>query len=89
MKIERIVVGVDASENSLSPSSGLPDWLAWSTPRSGPCTPCVCSNPLGSDDPVPSFPHREKIRRLFETTWCAALDTAEVHPAVGSRMARL
>jgi nucleotide-binding universal stress UspA family protein len=78
MRMKRIVVGVDGSENSLV----AVEWAAGLARLLDAEVVAVHAlgllEPLGSDDPVPSFPHREEIRRLFETTWCAALDTAGV-----------
>jgi nucleotide-binding universal stress UspA family protein len=78
MRIEHIVVGVDGSESSLVA-------VDWAAGLAGLLDAEVVAahalgllEALGSDDPVPSFPHREEIRRLVETAWCAAVDTARV-----------
>jgi nucleotide-binding universal stress UspA family protein len=91
MRIERIVVAVDGSENSLV----AVEWAAGLARLLDAEVVAVHAlgllEPLGSEDPVPTFPHREEIRHAFETTWCAALDAAGVRtrrllrdgPAVG------
>jgi nucleotide-binding universal stress UspA family protein len=78
MKIDRIVVAVDGSENSLvavERAAGLALLV-------GAEVVAVHARgllaPLGTGDPVPTFPHRDEIQQLFETTWCAGLDAADV-----------
>ena len=78
MKIDRIVVAVDGSENSLV----AVEWAAGLAVLVSAEVVAVHAlgllEPLGSGDPVPTFPHRDEIQQLFETTWCAALDAAGV-----------
>lgn len=78
MKLDRIVVAVDGSDNSLA----AVDWAANLADATG--AEVVAVHALGllermdADEPVPAQPHRDEIRRRFETTWCAPLDRAGV-----------
>jgi nucleotide-binding universal stress UspA family protein len=78
MKLERIVVAVDGSDNSLT----AVDWAAQLAGLTG--AEVVAVHALGllehleAEDPVPAQPHRDEIQRRFETTWCAPLDRAGV-----------
>jgi nucleotide-binding universal stress UspA family protein len=78
MRIERIVVGVDGSPNSLV----AVEWAAGLARLVDAEVVAVHAlsllEPLGSGDPVPSFPHRDEIRHLLTTVWCAPLDLAGV-----------
>jgi nucleotide-binding universal stress UspA family protein len=78
MRIERIVVGVDGSDNSLV----AVEWTAGLARLLDAEVVAVHAlgllEPLGSGDPVPTFPRRAEISHLFETTWCAALAAADV-----------
>ncbi len=74
MKLERIVVAVDGSDNSLT----AVDWAAQLAGATG--AEVVAVHALGllermdTEDPVPAQPNRDEIQRRFETTWCAPLD---------------
>jgi nucleotide-binding universal stress UspA family protein len=78
MRIKRIVVGVDGSQNSLV----AVEWTAALARLVDAEVVAVHAlgllEPLDCVDPVPSFPHRQEIRHLFENTWCAPLDAADV-----------
>ena len=78
MKIDRIVVAVDGSENSLVAVERAAGLAALVGAEVVAVHARGLLSPLGSGDPVPSFPHRDEIQQLFETTWCAALDAAGV-----------
>jgi nucleotide-binding universal stress UspA family protein len=81
MKLERILVAVDGSDNSLT----AVDWAAQLAGATG--AEVVAVHALGllermdTEDPVPAQPNRDEIQRRFETTWCAPLD----RPGVRSR----
>jgi nucleotide-binding universal stress UspA family protein len=74
MQLERIVVGVDGSENSLVAVA----WAAALARATG--AEVVAVHALGLLDrlepehPVASQPHRDEIRERFEAEWCAPLD---------------
>jgi nucleotide-binding universal stress UspA family protein len=78
MKLERILVAVDGSDNSLT----AVDWAAQLAGATG--AEVVAVHALGllermdTEDPVPAQPNRDEIQRRFETTWCAPLDRAGV-----------
>jgi nucleotide-binding universal stress UspA family protein len=78
MKLERIVVAVDGSDNSLT----AVDWAAQLAGATG--AEVVAVHALGllermdTEDPVPAQPNRDEIQRRFETTWCAPLDRVGV-----------
>jgi len=78
MRIDRIVVAVDGSENSLV----AVEWTAGLARLVDAEVVAVHAlgllESVGSGDPVPTFPRREEIRHDFESTWCAALDSAGV-----------
>jgi nucleotide-binding universal stress UspA family protein len=78
MRLERVVVGVDGSDNSLV----AVEWAAGMASIVDAEVVAVHAlgllERLGQGDPVPSFRHRDEIRDLFETTWCAPLDSAGV-----------
>jgi nucleotide-binding universal stress UspA family protein len=78
MRIERIVVGVDGSDNSLAAVEWAAGMAALVDAEVVAVHALGLLEALGADDPVPSFPHRDEIRDLFEKTWCAPLDTASV-----------
>lgn len=74
MTIERILVGVDGSEDSRRA-------LEWAAELAGPIdAEVVAVHALGllehlepGADPVPSAPHRDEIEAAFEERWCAPL----------------
>lgn len=73
MKLDRIVVAVDGSENSLA----AVDWAADLAEATG--AEVVAVHALGllerlDDEAVPAQPHRDEIAELFESTWCVPLD---------------
>lgn len=78
MKLERIIVAVDGSDNSLA----AVEWTAQLAGATG--AEVVAVHALGlleqmdADEPVPAQPNRQEIQRRFETTWCAPLDRAGV-----------
>jgi nucleotide-binding universal stress UspA family protein len=78
VRLERIVVGVDGSVNSLAAVS----WSAGLAAAMG--AHVVAVHALGllehmeRDDSLPAQPHRDEIRRRFEQEWCAPLDAAGV-----------
>ena len=78
MRLERIVVGVDGSTNSLT----AVEWAAGMASLVAAEVVAVHAmgllEPVDSGDPVPSFPHRAEIQELFETTWCQPLRAAQV-----------
>jgi len=78
MRLERILVGVDGSDNSVA----AVEWAAGMASIVNAEVVAVHAlgllEPLGTGDPVPSFSHRDEIRHLFETAWCAPLDAAGV-----------
>jgi hypothetical protein len=78
MKLKRIVVGVDGSANSV----GAAEWAAGMAAATEAEVVAVHAfgllERLQHDEAVPAQPHRDEIRQLFETTWCAPLDRAGV-----------
>ena len=73
MKLERILVAVDGSENSVAAVTWAAD-LASSTGAE-----VIAVHALGllermDTEPEPAEPHRDEIQRRFETEWCAPLD---------------
>lgn len=78
MKLDRIVVAVDGSENSLAALR----WAADLGEQSG--AEVIAVHALGllerfdTDEREPSQPHREEIQHRFETMWCEPLDRPEV-----------
>jgi len=78
VKIDRILVGVDGSDNSVA----AVEWAAGLAQITGADVVAVHAlgllEPMGSGDPVPSFPHRDEIRARFEDVWCAPLDAQGV-----------
>jgi nucleotide-binding universal stress UspA family protein len=78
MRVERIVVGVDGSANSLA----AVEWAAGMASLVAAEVIAVHAmgllESLGSGDPVPSFPHRGEIQEAFEATWCQPLRAAGV-----------
>jgi nucleotide-binding universal stress UspA family protein len=78
MKMDRIVVAVDGSANSIAAVS----WAADLAVVTGAEVVAVHALGLleGSDaeGPVPTQSHREEIRTRFESTWCSPLAEAEV-----------
>lgn len=78
MRLERIVVGVDGSGDSLAAL----DWASGLAHTVG--AEVIAVHALGlldrleGGEPVPTERHREEIRRRFETTWCAPLDRTGV-----------
>jgi nucleotide-binding universal stress UspA family protein len=78
MKVDRIVVGVDGSHNSLVALA----WAAGLARLAG--AEVIAVHALGlldrneGDDPVPALAHRDEIRQRFETAWCAPLADAGV-----------
>jgi nucleotide-binding universal stress UspA family protein len=78
MNIDRIVVAVDGSENSLVAVEWAAGLALLVTAEVVAVHALGLLEALGPGDPVPSFPHRDEIHHLFETNWCAALDAAGV-----------
>jgi nucleotide-binding universal stress UspA family protein len=78
MQLERIVVGVDGSENSLAAVS----WAAGLARATGAEVVAVHAlgllERLGDGPPVASQTHRDEIRERFEAEWCAPLDAPDV-----------
>jgi nucleotide-binding universal stress UspA family protein len=78
MKLERIVVAVDGSDNSLVAVA----WAAGLAAHTGAEVIAVHAlgllEQMGTDGPVPSQPNRDEIARRFESDWCAPLDQPEV-----------
>jgi nucleotide-binding universal stress UspA family protein len=75
MKLDRIIVAVDGSENSLAAVG----WAAGLAEATGAEVVAVHAvgllEQLGADgEPVPTQPHRDDIQRQFEESWCAPLD---------------
>jgi nucleotide-binding universal stress UspA family protein len=78
MKLERIVVGVDGSPNSVTA-------LEWAVGLAEPAGAEVVAvhalgllARLGAGPPVPASKHRAEIVERFERDWCARLDRATV-----------
>ena len=78
MRIERIVVAVDGSPNSLL----AVEWAAGMASLVAAEVVAVhvmgLLEQMGSEDPAPSFPQRAEIRQAFEETWCQPLRAAGV-----------
>jgi nucleotide-binding universal stress UspA family protein len=78
LRLERIVVGVDGSANSLAAVS----WAAGLAEAMGAHVVAVHAlgllEHMAQDESVPAQPHRDEIRRRFEQEWCAPLDAAGV-----------
>ena len=78
MRLERIVVGVDGSANSLV----AVEWAAGMASLVGAEVVAVHAmgllEQMGSGDPAPSFPQRAEIQQAFEATWCQPLREAGV-----------
>ena len=78
MTLQRIVVGVDGSENSVAAVG----WTAGLAAATGAEVVAVHAlgllDHLDSDEAVPSQPHREEIRQRFEGDWCASLARPDV-----------
>lgn len=79
MKLERIAVGVDGSDNSVA----AVEWAAGLAAATG--ADVVAVHALGLLDrldpgaePVPTAAHRDEIRARFESDWTGALDEAGV-----------
>lgn len=79
MKVERIAVGVDGSENSVV----AVEWAAGLAAALG--AEVIAVHALGLLDrlepgaeKVPAAPHRDEIRERFETEWTKAFDAAAV-----------
>lgn len=78
MKVDRVIVAVDGSPNSIAAVR----WAAGLAAIAG--AEVVAVHALGllegldAEGPVPAQPHREEIRRQLEDTWCAPLDEAGV-----------
>lgn len=78
MKLERIIVAVDGSANSVA----AVDWAAGLAQATG--AEVVAVHALGllervdDDAKVPTQSHREEIRHQLETTWCEPLARAGV-----------
>jgi nucleotide-binding universal stress UspA family protein len=73
MKLDRILVAVDGSENSVAAVTWAAD-LASSTGAE-----VIAVHALGLLERIdselqPSEPHRDEIQQRFETEWCAPLD---------------
>jgi nucleotide-binding universal stress UspA family protein len=78
VKLDRIVVGVDGSENSVDAVA----WAAGIAAATGAEVIAVHAVGLlehvGPDETVPAASHREEIRARFEDQWCAPLGEAGV-----------
>jgi len=79
MKVERIVVGVDASDNARR----AVEWAAGLAASVG--AEVVAAHALGllerlpgHPDPVPTHQHRAEVDRLLTEVWCAPLAEAGV-----------
>jgi nucleotide-binding universal stress UspA family protein len=79
VKLDRIIVAVDGSDNSLAAVG----WAAGLAEATG--AEVVAVHAVGlleqldeEGAPVASQPHRDEIQRQFEVTWCAPLDQASV-----------
>jgi nucleotide-binding universal stress UspA family protein len=78
MKLDRIIVAVDGSANSVA----AVDWAAGLAEATG--AEVVAVHALGllerddADEKVPTQSHREEIRHRLETTWCEPLERAGV-----------
>jgi nucleotide-binding universal stress UspA family protein len=78
MKLDRIVVGVDGSDNATAAVT----WAAELAAKTG--AEVVAVHALGllerfdSEEPVAAQPNRDEIRQRFETTWCAPLTDSGV-----------
>jgi nucleotide-binding universal stress UspA family protein len=77
-KLERILVGVDGSENSKRA-------LAWGVTLAERFQAEVVAvhavgllSRLGSGPPVPSHSHLEELHQVFESDWCASLSDCGV-----------
>lgn len=78
MAIERILIGVDGSDDSRHA-------LEWAVDLAGRLdAEVVAVHALGlleqlapGGEPVPTASHREEIVRVFEQEWCAPLDSAD------------
>jgi nucleotide-binding universal stress UspA family protein len=73
MKLDRIVVAVDGSENSVAAVK----WAAGLASTTG--AEVIAVHALGllermDSELQPSEPNRDEIRRRFETEWCTPLD---------------
>ena len=73
MRLDRIVVAVDGSENSVAAVT----WAAGLASMTG--AEVIAVHALGllermDDGLQPSEPNRDEIQRRFETEWCAPLD---------------
>ena len=79
MKLDRIIVAVDGSDNSLAAVG----WAAGLAEATGAEVVAVHAvgllEQLDEDGaPVAAQPHRDEIQRQFEVTWCAPLDRPSV-----------
>lgn len=78
MTIERILVGVDGSDDSRLAL----EWAGALASATGAEVVAVHAvgllEHLRREMPVPAQSHRDQIRGLFEGKWCAALDAAGV-----------
>jgi nucleotide-binding universal stress UspA family protein len=79
VKLDRIIVAVDGSDNSLAAVG----WAAGLAEATGAEVVAVHAvgllEQLDEDGaPVATQPHRDEIQRQFEVTWCAPLDQASV-----------
>ncbi len=78
MKLERIIIAVDGSDNGATA-------LAWAVDLAVRLdAELVAVHALGllirgdHDEPVPAQPHRDEVRRHFEDVWCAPLDRPDL-----------
>jgi nucleotide-binding universal stress UspA family protein len=79
VKLDRIIVAVDGSDNSLAAVG----WAAGLAEATGAEVVAVHAvgllEQLDEDGaPVATQPHRDEIQHQFEVTWCAPLDRASV-----------
>ena len=78
MKIERIVVGIDGSDNAHSAAEWAAGLVAITDAEIIAVHAVGLLDRLDSGDPVPSYPHRHEIEVAFKTSWCSPFDTAGV-----------
>jgi nucleotide-binding universal stress UspA family protein len=79
MKLQRILVGVDGSANSVA----AVEWAAGLAQITGGEVVAVHAigllEHLQGSQPTSAQFHRDEIQHRFETTWCAPLDSAGIH----------
>jgi nucleotide-binding universal stress UspA family protein len=78
VKIERLVVGIDGSDNARQAAQWAADLAAITDADVIAVHAVGLLDRLESGDPVPSYPHRQEIELAFKTSWCSPFDTAGV-----------